>query len=279
MGKIAKGRTTTYLDFGQTTGGRRTSYDYYEGQPAYDLFMGARYVGDMIAYRTDEVGKVYQAEDLRDQSRKYAALVACGATKRLRFYEVGSSVMGVIDALEYLNKRYQQLNIKDVSFLGTDNSHWMNEVAHYTHEAYRLKLFYDVKEAGAVTCDLFFAKGVSLMYAFADEKLMCNALRKSKIAIFDYTFSRQGRVQNFVGTGLRVTFLDFEKCKKLLAADNKVLILKPYQIKHYHTDPHKVTYDCIYGNRKTVEKYLAELPQKTGETLATYGDPKFIRHE
>lgn len=279
MGKEVKGRPTTYLDFGNTIAGRRTSYDYYEDQSAYDLFMGARYMGDMIAYRNGEVDKVYQREDLRDQNRKYAALVALKVNTSQIFYEVGSSLMGVIDALEFLNKTFQQLSVTDIAFIGVDNSRWMNEVAQYTHPQYKLKLYYDIKQSKKVQCDLFFAKGVSLMYAFSDERAMCAALKKSRLAIFDYTFSRRGKLQHYVGTGVPVTYLNLAKCQNLLKVKKKQLILKPYRIKTYHTDPNKVTYDCIYGEPKLVARYFKELKSKTGETLATYGDPKFVRAE
>lgn len=279
MGKEVKGTPTTYLDFGNTIAGRRTSYDYYEDQAAYDLFMGARYVGDMIAYRNGEVDNVYQIEDLRDQQRKYAGLVACHGDRSLVFYEVGSSVMGVIDALEYLNKKYNQLSISDITFTGVDNSRWMNEVAQYTHPQHKLKLYYTIKQAKNVQCNLFFAKGVSLMYAFSDEQAMCAALKKSRLAIFDYTFTQHGKIQHYVATGVPVTYLNLAKCQKLLKAANKQLILRPYSIKTYHRDPNKVTYDCIYGEPRLVARYLKELKSKTGETLATYGDPKFVRSE
>jgi len=106
---------------------------------------------------------------------------------------------------------------------------------------------------------------------------MCNALQKSKIAIFDYTFSLKGSVRDIVGTGLPVSFLNLEKCKKLLEKKGKVLILKPYTIKTYHADPNKITYDCVYGDEDVVSKYFAELKKKTRETVETYGDPKFIK--
>ena len=279
MGKEVKGEIKTFLDFGKVQGGRRTSYDYYEGQDAYDLFMGSRYFKDIIFYREGEVDKVYQVEDIRDQTRKFAALVACkNYSDKLVFYEVGSSAMGVIDALEFLNKKYKELKIKDIKFFGIDNSKWMNAAAKYTHEQYNIKLWESVKEADEVKCDLFFAKGVSLMYAFEDEETMCNILKNSKISIFDYTFSLGDKIQDFVGTGLPVTYLSLDKCKKLLEQEGKVFIIKPYTIKNYHDNPKdKVTCDCIYGDKEVVEKYLAELEDRIGENLNNYGDPKFIR--
>ncbi len=279
MGKEVKGEIKTFLDFGKVQGGRRTSYDYYEGQDAYDLFMGSRYFKDIIFYREGEVDKVYQVEDIRDQTRKFAALVACkNYSDKLVFYEVGSSAMGVIDALEFLNKKYKELKIKDIKFFGIDNSKWMNAAAKYTHEQYNIKLWESVKEADEVKCDLFFAKGVSLMYAFEDEETMCNILKNSKISIFDYTFSLGDKIQDFVGTGLPVTYLSLDKCKKLLEREGTAFIMKPYTIKNYHHNPKdKVTCDCIYGDKEVVEKYLAELEDRIGENLNNYGDPKFIR--
>lgn len=282
MGKEAKGEVKTFLDFGKIQSGRRTCYDYYEGQDAYDLFMGARYFKDIMAYRDGEAEKVYQVEDIRDQTRKYVALVACKASpnSKLVFFEPGSAAMGVIDALEHLNKEYGQLNVKDILFKGIDNSKWMNAAALYTHEQYDVQLWESAKESGTVPCDLFFAKGVSLMYVYQDEETMCDAIKNSRIAIFDYTFSLGDKIQDFVGTGLPVTFLSLEKCKKLLEEEGKVLILKPYVIKNYHHNPkEKVTYDCIYGDKEIVEKYLIELNNKIGENLDNYGDKKFIREE
>jgi len=186
MGKEAKGEIKTYLDFGKIQGGRRTSYDYYEGQDAYDLFMGSRYFKDIIFYREGKIDQVYQIEDLRDQIRKYAALVACKKAfpnNNLVFFEPGSAAMGVIDALEYLNKKFEQLNTKEIIFKGIDNSKWMNAAAEYTHEQYNIQLWESAKESGAFPCDLFFAKGVSLMYVYADEESMCEAIKNSKIGL------------------------------------------------------------------------------------------------
>lgn len=283
MGKEAKGEIKTFLDFGKIQGGRRTSYDYYEGQDAYDLFMGSRYFKDIIFYREGQADKVYQIEDLRDHIRKFAALVACKNStpdKKLIFFEPGSAAMGVIDALEFLNKQYAQLNVKEIIFKGIDNSKWMNAAALYTHETYDVKLRESVEDSGTVPCDLFFAKGVSLMYIYQDEEAMCAAIKNSKIAIFDYTFSLQDKKNDFVGTGLPVYFLNLDKCKKLLETEGKVFITKPYIIKNYHHNPQeKITYDCIYGDKEIVEKYFTELEERTGENMNNYGDPKFIRQE
>src|SRR3954447_9888933 len=145
---------TTYLDFGMTKRGKRTCYDYREGQHAYDLFMGARYLNDVIAYREGRVEAVYHPEDVRDNLRKYTALTVCrSSNRRLTYYEIGASVMGVIDALNYLNERYGALTTRDITWYGVDNSHFMNAMARYIHDGYELTL---TEKAAPVACDLFF---------------------------------------------------------------------------------------------------------------------------
>ena len=54
------------------------------------------------------------------------------------------------------------------------------------------------------TCDLFFAKGVSLLYAIDNEALFCDVLAMSRIAVFDYTFALGHKITEVVGTGRRL---------------------------------------------------------------------------
>jgi hypothetical protein len=259
--KPPTGRATTYLDFGMTQGGRRTSYDYYEGQPAYDLFMGARYLNDLIAYRTGNVDAVHHPEDLRDNLRKHTALTVCAPdSPRLTYFEIGSSVFGVIDALNYLDRKYAELNTAAIAWHGVDNSNFMNRMASYTHEGYDIHVAATVSP---VPCDLLFAKGVSLLYAVDSEALFGDVLANSRIAIFDYTFSRGQRITDVVGTGLPVTFLSLDECRRRLTTTGKRLILEPYTIKSYHQSPDKVTYDCIYGESELTDRYVKELERRT----------------
>jgi hypothetical protein len=262
---------TTYLDFGMVKDRKRTCYDYREGQIAYDLFMGARYLNDLIAYRHGNVDDVYHPEDLRDTLRKYTALSVCRReSDDLSYYEVGSSVFGVIDALNYLNETYRELETRDISWYGVDNSKFMNAMARYTHEGYAIQLSESVEP---LPCDLFFAKGVSLLYAIDTVDLFYDVLRASRIAVFDYTFARKGNIAEFVGTGLPVTFLNFDDCERHLQMPGRTLILNPYTIKTYHHDPNKITYDCIYGDSAVVERYLRELERKTAQFEALWHRP------
>lgn len=252
-------KVESYLEFGRKKGKGKTVYDLRTGQQAYEFFMVSRYLKDIMAYKTGKVRLIHHKEDLVDNTKKYAALVACKrALSPLVFYEVGSSLMGVIDSLEYLNKRFKMLNIKKTRFLGVDNSDIMNFGASVIHNNYYLKLYEKIK---LVKCDLFFAKGVSLLYAFSDEKLFCDVLKKSKISIFDYTFSLKDSIKDNIGTGKKVTFLSLDKCKKQLQGSGRELVLFPS--KRIDTkSKEKVSYECVYGDKKTIKKYLKLLDTK-----------------
>ena len=245
----------TYLEFGKKEGKKNTVYDIRQEQEAYDFFMVARYLKDIIGYKTGDIKMVHHKEDLEDNIKKYSALSVCKSFSESQvYYEVGSTLMGVIDSLEYLNKKLRKLKIRQIKFVGVDNSDMMNYVAAYTHESYKLRLYKKIK---VLKCNLFFAKGVSLLYAFDDEKLFCDVLKNSDISIFDYTFSLKGRIRDYVGTGKAVTFLSLDKCRKYLKYKNKELFLSPSN-RIYNADKSKATFECVYGDKLLVKKYFEE---------------------
>jgi len=262
---------TTYLDFGMVKRGKRACYDYREGQQAYDLFMGARYLNDLIAYRAGRVDAVYHPEDLRDNLRKHTALTICRRDgSGLVYREIGSSVMGAIDAVNHLDRLYQSVDTRQVTWSGADNSPFMNAMAQYTHEGYDLRLS-DV--VVAVSCDVFFAKGVSLLYAVHTEELLAQVLDASRIAVFDYTFTTGQRLTDVVGTGLPVTFLNLDACRERLEKPGKTLRLEPYTIRTYHLSPDKVTFECLYGDRDLVDRYTDLIEQRSAAFESMWGRP------
>lgn len=249
-----------YLEFGYQEGDKKVPYDIKEYQDAYDFFMVSRYFKDIIAYRTGKVENIHHEEDVEDNLKKYAALSVCNdKPHQLTFYEIGSSLMGVIDSLEYLNKQYKEIDVKEILFVGVDNSDMMNAGAEYLHEGYKLSVFKDIR---ILPCDLFFAKGISLLYALEDEELLCDILKESRIAIFDYTFSKSpDSIKDFAVSGKPVTYLSIWKCKKLLEAKGKKLVLQPSKRK-FKTPEDRVLYECVYGDEKVVDKYLDEIKKK-----------------
>ncbi len=250
----------TYLEFGSKDGDKKIPRDIREGQEAYDFFMVSRYLKDVIAYRTGNLNLIHHGEDLFDNIKKYAALLACkNKLKPLTYYEIGSSLMGVIDSLEHINQKFGELQVKDILFIGVDNSGMMNTVASYLYKDYKLALF---EEKAIVPCDLFFAKGVSLLYAFEDEETFCNIIKQSRMAVFDYTFSLLDRpIKRFIGSGKPGTHLSLKKCKKLLYSKDKELILHSPERSH-NIPQNSILYECVYGEKNLIREYEKELKSK-----------------
>lgn len=254
------GKVKTYLEFGYQDGKKKVPYDTRENQEAYDFFMVSRYLKDIIAYRTGKIENVHHKQDIQDNIKKYTALSICkNLSQPLVYYEIGSSLMGVIDSLEYLNKIFRELLIKNILFVGIDNSDMMNTVASFLYKDYKLELF---KEKVIIPCGLFFAKGVSLLYAFKDEELFCNILKNAKLCVFDYTFSlKENLIKDIIGSGKIGTYLSLKKCKELLACKTKQLILQPSK-RQFKIPKGRILYECIYGNKELVKQYVEELQKK-----------------
>jgi len=250
------------MEYGYIDGDKKFPRDLKEGQEGYDFYMVPRYLKDIISYRTGKLKDIHHKADIKDNLKKYVALYVCkNKFRSLTFYEIGSSLMGVIDSLEYINKKFGLLNIKDISFVGIDNSRMMNAVASYLYKDYKLKLY---EEKRIIPCDLFFSKGVSLLYAFDDEQLFCDILKKCKIAVFDYTFSLgKDKIKRTIPSGKPGVHLNLKKFKKLLNLPDKKLFLKQSNRKH-NIPKDCGLFECIYGEEKLVKKYLKELNKKQG---------------
>jgi hypothetical protein len=239
----------SYLEFGLIDEGDKKVYDTRFDQEAYDFFMVARYMKDIMSYRANKPENVHHKEDFEDNLKKYAALIACDKEYPV-YYEVGSSLMGVIDALEFIDERHKDLDVKSVEFAGADNSEMMNFGARQLHENYKLKLF---ETAKPFPCDLFFAKGVSLLYALDNVEQLSNILKNSRIGIFDYTFSLNGSKKRTVGTGKSVTYLSLGQLESLVKGSGN-LIIEPSERK-YDLEEGLETYECVYGPSGLARNY------------------------
>ncbi len=217
----------TFLEFGAINlkTNSKSIWDFRLHQEAYDFFMLARYMKDLMIFRKLAAGNdaleaglaTYQAgvftKDLYNSFTKLAALHVCAADCAPTFVELGSTLMGCIDAMRYLQSiggrcdpHFSDLDLRSVEWRGIDISQLLNDVAEAIYPSYPIKtylshqLFHD-------STDVFFAKGVSLLYAFDSAAEFADYLARSQIAIFDYSFSISQQQSEILGTGKPVTYL------------------------------------------------------------------------
>jgi len=260
----------TYLEFGSinTSEGGKTVWDFRLHQEAYDFFMMARYMKDLMAYRwlrkkskdlswaeqLDYYEKNIYTQDFFNSFGKLAALHIASSTPT--YLELGSTLMGCIEALEYLQaigarcgKDFSDLDLGRTSFYGIDISHLLNEVAVAIHPGHQTLTFLEQNEiAGEV--DLLFAKGVSLLYATRTTDELLRLFEKSRVSYFDLSFALGKPQERYLGTGKKVTYTSIDafliRTKKLgkklfIQEGNAMLDKKTLRANFYFGDPDVVS--------------------------------------
>ena len=157
-----KTKSLTFLEFGSLdlSQGEKKIWDFRTDQEAYDFFMLARYMKDLMVFRklsaearSGELGTeqfaIYQKEvhtqDFYNSFSKLAALrVASRAREGLAkasYLELGSTLFGCIDAMEFLqvalgyfDQEYRKVDLQtNVDFYGIDISDLLNQTAKAIH--------------------------------------------------------------------------------------------------------------------------------------------------
>ena len=216
----------SYLEFGSIdpVTGKRCIYDYKDHDKAYEWLMHARYSNDIYAYQKmlkelsqadhERIVNVYQNDihhhdDLIVNNNKLLALEITGSS----FFELGQTLFGCIDAMLFtqaFNFKYLGISspciLGDVFWQGVDISEFFNCTALQLHKDYHVSAVSELNIIQAEQ-DVFFAKGITLLYAVRSADDLLNLTRRKKISIFDYSFSMCDDVSTQIGTGKNVKYL------------------------------------------------------------------------
>lgn len=222
-------KVITFLEFGSIniTDGKKAIWDFRLHQEAYDFFMLARYMKDQVWYRklTAEFKNLKIAEqldlyekniftqDFFNSFNKLAALHVLSRKKdSVEFLELGSTLMGCIEALEYLqalgqdaDQNFSALDLRKISFNGIDISGLLNQTAKIIHPLYKVSTYTDRASLNKPV-DFFFAKGVSLLYAIRNAEDLFNTLQTVQFGFFDFSFALESPKEAYLGTGKKVVY-------------------------------------------------------------------------
>lgn len=242
-------RRLTYLEFGSIdrVQGRKDIWDFRVHQQAYDFFMLARYMNDLMLCRgvTAAAGgrrfttavKEYAADvhtnDLPVSFARLAALhVLTGAVEHrpVTMLELGSTLMAYIDSLECLQAvgeshapGFSGIDLTAPDYRGIDISPLMNQVAAALHPAHRMTVATARDDRDV---DLFVAKGVSLLYANRRARDLAGWLKGASVSLFDYSFSLGADQRGHLGTGKNVTYAALADVVHACQAAGKELYLR-----------------------------------------------------
>lgn len=220
----------SYLEFGSVDphSGIRNVYDYRFQSQAYDWLMHARYSNDIVAYHQmmdllldgnfRDIGDVFKTQvhhpdDIVFNFNKLLAISLTGS----RFFELGQTLFGCIDGMEFVNKLNAQIfddfiseSLLDVYWDGVDISPYFNSLAKIMHASYHVSTRTSPLHLRP-NADVFFAKGITLLYVVRTPEQLYELIDNTQIAILDYSFSLCGEQNTQIGTGKDVCYLRREE--------------------------------------------------------------------
>lgn len=220
----------TYMEFGEIdqVASKKNIWGFKLHQKAYDWFMLARYSNDILAARKMQKllhdGKFQECKDLfweeihhKDELclafGKLASLYSTGKTSNLSFFELGQTLFGCIDSMEFaqmlLDSKYKT-ELKGIDWLGVDISEMFNELAKVFYCKYKINTALTKNELPQ-KWDVFYSKGITLLYAVRELKEFYEFINSSDCAYFDYSFSLKGNKDTTIGSGKTVRYLDLNE--------------------------------------------------------------------
>jgi hypothetical protein len=272
----------TYLEFGSInkSTGEKNIYDTKFNSLAYDWFMLARYANDLITLKNMNVGldelsdkeifSLYNnnMHHLNDASKDFYKLLALSVIKKdkdlnnnISFYEFGQTIYGCIEGMEfYLNFLiknkidFPEINLKQINWYGIDISELFNELSILFHPNYKIKTAKShLKEWKNI--DVFFAKGVTLLYGIKSAKGFFDLLNNFSFATFDYSLSLGKSEIMTLGTGKKIKYLSFKSFQKEIAKTNKELFVQVNKSTHIK-EKNRIRFEAIYGDINQIEDFI-----------------------
>jgi hypothetical protein len=283
-----KSDTITYLEFGEVDlrEGKKKIWDFRLHQKAYDWLMLGRYTNDIVAYNamsklldrqafgevvTSHDSEIHHKDETALSLNKLVALSIAGKGKASpSFFEFGHTVFGCIEGMEFAakllkmaNSSFSVCNLKDVSWYGLDISDMFNEISMLLHTEYKTAASDDFKSLPSAF-DMFFAKGITLLYAVRSAEQLCEMLNKGALCIFDYSFAVGEDFETTIGSGKTVRYINIDDFVKAYRETGKALYVRKNK-SYLNEANNSVFVDCVYGDEAMCEEYIVADKQVRSE--------------
>jgi len=279
----SKLQSLSYLEFGSIDlqSGSKSVYDFQLHSKAYDWLMNARYSNDIVAYidmnnniqNPDKIIEIFDAEmhhpdDASLNLSKWIALeLLQKSDKDISFFELGQTLLGCIEGIEFIQNFLTEyltstvaepnagtLALKDVQWIGMDISHYFNILAKIIHSSYNVHTSENFEDLPRKK-SLFFAKGVTLLYAIRDADQFFKLMENSTLGLFDYSLSLGQTEERIIGTGKGVTYLNRNT---FLEASNKSggeIWVRKRTSKPIPSE-NRILIDAVWGKDNIVDSFI-----------------------
>jgi len=274
-----KPKTLTYLEFGEIDVGKggKKVWDFRINQKAYDWLMLGRYSNDLIIYkkmmtaanykkiRDLYFSEIHHKNDSESNLNKIIGLLAVegaiGKNKRSSFFEFGQTIFGCIEGMEFIQKYvnrkktfFKKIDLKKNIWYGLDISGFFNELAIILHPEYNVVTSIDFSKLPN-KFNVFFAKGISLLYAVRSARQLISIIDRADLSVFDYSFSFNGGEETTIGSGKTIKYLDFNEFLREYKKNGKIMFVCENK-SFYNNETKRVYIECVYGSIKYCGKFI-----------------------
>ena len=273
----------SYMEFGSIdlVEGKKNVWDFRLHDKAYDFLMHARYSNDIFGYllMNDmlENGalidifnlysqEIYHKDDAAGNLSKLLGLLIFKKIfpqDNLIFFELGQTLFGCIEGMEFYQQLlkkikfdFESISLNEVYWHGVDISPFFNRFAKVMHEKYTVNTMVELSNM-QTKADVFFAKGVTLLYACSTIKELFHVINKGKFSIFDYSFSLIEKQETILGTGKHVNYLAYNQFYNEYINHDKKMYIKEGNSK-VDESLKRVWVDCIYGEEEFCQQYIRD---------------------
>lgn len=263
----------TYLEFGaiDLANSKKNIWGYHLHQQAYDWFMLARYAND-IAVLSDLTESLPQmdAVELVDACTKqihhhdmlnvHLRQLCAICTAGKEFFELGQTLMGCIDGLEFLDALFNHFDISinapqldEVEWIGADISPLFNTLSKKMHPSYSVTTA--LPEDAPEQYDVFYARGVTLMYAIKAVSDLMTWVTNSGFALFDCSFSTGESCDKVIPTGKNIHYPALHAFVDAHNKSGRSLFFA--EEKEFHpSDSGLICVNCISGDQAACSMFL-----------------------
>ena len=282
----------TFLEFGSINKitGEKNIYDIKFGDIAYDWFMLARYANDLITLKNmdsqinslseEAIFSFYNKNihHLTDASKDFYKILALFVVQKskkpealLSFFEFGQTIFGCIEGMEFYlkflknnNIDFPKIDLKQVEWFGTDISELFNKISILFHPDYKVrtsKMY--LKEWGNI--DVFFAKGVTLLYGIKSAKRFFELLSNFSFSTFDYSLSLGKSEVITLGTGKKIKYLSLKSFQNEMGKTKMELYVNPNE-SEFIEEKNRIRFEAIYSTEKQIKSFIS-LDKKLKKSL------------
>jgi hypothetical protein len=299
--------TFTFMEFGEidVESCKKKTWGYKMHQKAYDWFMLSRYANDVLAFNQMKrmIGntsdqeiidhfnrEVHHDDEMALHLSKNIALAVTQDSPVLHspsFYELGQTLFGCIEGMELYQDLLEnwkiecpRIDTKKTEWYGVDISDMFNELAKLFHKEYSIRTML-LPSGLPERMDVFFSKGITLLYAVRTIADLFSTIRTGRLAVFDYSFSMDKVEDTTIGSGKTVRYLRLDDFLAALKTQQDALYINKSNSR-YIPETNRVWLDCISGDERICQNYIdldTKLRPKIAQRLsAVAGSARFLNN-